>query len=248
MTDHIYGWRKEPDDERDLKLSYVRGIQLPDMADWRRLCSPIKNQSSLGSCTGHAIVSMREFLILKLQSTLVDLSELFLYHEELDMEGNTGIDAGAFIRDGMKITAKIGIATEESCPYIVDKFDDEPSMQAFASAAKYKISVYRRLSTLNDIKYALAKGFTCVFGFNVYESFESEAVARTGIMPMPKFGEKILGGHAVHIVGYNNLTSTLIIKNSWGKEWGDRGYFYMPYKFMCGILQRNVSDIWTAEL
>ena len=92
----------------------------------------------------------------------------------------------------------------------------------------------------------LASGYPFVFGFTVYASFESAAVAKTGKMPMPKSGEQVVGGHAVLAVGYNNDQRVFIIRNSWGDGWGDKGYFYMPYAY---LLDDNLADdLWTIRL
>ena len=95
------------------------------------------------------------------------------------------------------------------------------------------------------MKNCLLSGLPVVFGFGVYESFESEEVAKTGIMPIPNKNEKLLGGHAVMAVGYDDEKEHFIIRNSWGLEWGDRGYFYMPYTFI--INQKMCSDFWCIE-
>jgi C1A family cysteine protease len=92
----------------------------------------------------------------------------------------------------------------------------------------------------------LASGYPFVFGFTVYESFESNAVAQTGDMPMPKSGEKVVGGHAVLAVGFDNEDRVFIVRNSWGDGWGDAGYFYIPYAY---LLDDNLADdLWTIRL
>ena len=57
---------------------------------------------------------------------------------------------------------------------------------------------------LDQIKACLILGFPIAFGFIVYESFESDQVTTSGFVPMPKPNEKVLGGHAVAIVGYDD--------------------------------------------
>ena len=96
------------------------------------------------------------------------------------------------------------------------------------------------------MKACLTEGYPFVFGFSVYESFESEEVATRGIMPIPAKNEKLLGGHAVIAVGYDNSKQSFIIRNSWGTKWGIKGYFYMPYSY---ITDSNKSDdFWTIRL
>lgn len=178
------------------------------------------------------------------------LSPLFLYYCERELEGSIPWDAGAYIRDGMKVLNQTGVCPEIDWPYNISKFTTRPSGTAYSNAVPYKISVYSRIFSLLDIKSALAIGQGVVLGFNVYESFETDEVANTGIMPMPELGEGILGGHAVFACGYKDDPAWagggfVIIKNSWGMDWGDKGYFYMPYAF---VVSADVEDVWTASV
>ena len=95
---------------------------------------------------------------------------------------------------------------------------------------------------LNQIKGCLAHGYPFVFGFPVYESFESQEVAKTGVVPMPGSSEQMLGGHAVLAVGYDDATQRFLVRNSWGDGWGMGGYFTMPYAY---LMDRGLSsDFW----
>lgn len=95
------------------------------------------------------------------------------------------------------------------------------------------------------MKGCLASGYPFVFGFSVYESFESQAVAQTGIVPMPSPNEQLLGGHAVLAVGYDDEQGRFIVRNSWGKDWGMEGYFTIKYDY---LLNDNLADdFWTIR-
>jgi C1A family cysteine protease len=136
------------------------------------------------------------------------------------------------------------VCSETDWPYNIDKFKDKPTDNCYSFALSHKTIDYRAISqNLDQLKSALIEGFPVVFGFSVYESFESEEVAKTGYMPMPKPNEKILGGHAVAIVGFDNSKKIFIVRNSWGSGWGDKGYFYMPYDFI--VNPNMASDFWT---
>src|SRR5260370_2581404 len=82
------------------------------------------------------------------------------------------------------------------------------------------------------MKGCLASGYPFVFGFSVYESFESQQVAQTGHVPMPHPGEKQIGGHAVLAVGYDDAHNWLLHRNSWGDGWGMARYFTIPYTYL----------------
>ena len=146
----------------------------------------------------------------------------------------------------IKSINKLGICDETMWPYDISKFTEKPSENCYKFAKSHHSLLYRRVyQSISTIINALNEGYPVVFGFAVYESFEGEEVAKTGIMPMPKENEKLLGGHAVAVVGYCNKQKHFIIRNSWGEEWGDKGYFYMPYKFITNPQYAN--DFWTVE-
>ena len=251
MPKHGYGYIRDVPDARDFVFQTVRPstIPLPPSIDLRHLCSPVRDQGQLGSCTGFSIaVGLREFLEIKTTGKLVKMSPLFVYYEERQLEHTIPEDCGAQPRDGMKVLAKMGCAPELDDPYNIAKFTKAPTAKALKDAAKYKIASYHRLASLNDIQTALAASNGVVLGFVVHESFESAAVAKTGKMPMPQPNEKILGGHAVFAAGYKmdpkwEGGGYLIVKNSWGTGWGDKGYFYMPFAY---VTPQLVSDAWTG--
>lgn len=240
---HVYGWRPDLPDQRDVMYAAPPHVlqSLPPSVDLRLNCPPVYDQGQLGSCTGNAIAGAHEFdQIKQAEPAPWTPSRLFIYFNERTMEGTVGQDAGAQIRDGIKSIAKWGVPSETLWPYNIGRFTTKPPATAFTEALKHQAVTYARVpQNLDQIRACLAQGFPIVFGFTVYESFESAAVARTGIMPLPGAGESVLGGHAVLAVGYNDAKRWIIVRNSWGDGWGDKGYFYMPYDF---ITNNGVAD------
>jgi C1A family cysteine protease len=172
-----------------------------------------------------------------------DFSRLFIYYNERALEHTVSSDSGAMIRDGIKTLAKQGACSEKSWPYDIAKFKSKPGPACYQEALLHQITSYHRILTLDQMRTCLAEGFPFVFGFTVYESFESQEVARTGIVTMPKPREQVLGGHAVLAVGYDDSNERFLVRNSWGTDWGLKGYFTMPYKYLGN---RNLSDdFWT---
>lgn len=235
---------------------------LPKSIDLRPQCPPIYDQGTLGSCTGNGLAAAFAFIEhhklnskpntnsflkphLKPDSnkTWFMPSRLFIYYNERRMEGTIPDDAGASIADGVKSIHDIGVCSETHWPYDITKFTQQPPTLLYKEAAKHRTNKYRRLSNdLIQLKTALAQNSLVVFGICVYESFQSDEVARTGIVPMPGPNEHFLGGHCIVLCGYNDETSMFIVRNSWGTQWGQQGYCEMPYTY---VSDENLScDFW----
>lgn len=230
-------------DARDF-LFTPKTKELPKQVDLREKMSPIVDQGQLGSCTSNALVSgLREYLLLQ-EGKDVRLSRLYHYWHERALEGTVDEDSGATLRDGMKVLKKFGVCPEEDFPYQIERFTEQPSKKAEEDAGQFKITEYHRVPTFNKLKAALAERLPVAIGIMVFESFESEEVAQTGIVPMPKWYEKELGGHAMLAVGYDDEKQHVIVRNSWGDQWGDGGYCYLPYDY---FTHRIVFDMWTGH-
>jgi len=245
MTRIYSGWKRDPVDPRDHLFALTAPASIPAVVDLSPKCSPVENQGQLGACTGNSIVGAMEYLDRNFKSDTIDLSRLFVYYNERVMEGTVKTDSGAVIRDGIKSLAKLGVCPESECPYDVRKFTVKPSAKAYKDALPHRITSYERLSTLMEMQACLAAGFPFVFGFEVFASFESDAVAKTGIVPMPLPKEQQLGGHAVCAVGYDINKGLMKVRNSWGAGWGDKGYFYMPFDYITN--SKLASDFWTIR-
>ena len=243
-----YGWNRDMPDGRDVMYAAPPEVvtQLPTKVDLRDQCPDVYDQGQLGSCTANAIGGALEFDQMKQGESPFTPSRLFIYYNERTIEGTVSSDSGAQIRDGVKSVNQNGAPPETDWPYDISKFADKPSKQAYDDGAKHKSILYQRVTqTLPQLKGCLAAGFPFVFGFVVYESFESQEVASSGEGQMPKAGEKQLGGHAVLAVGYDEDQQRFIIRNSWGPNWGLKGYFTLPYPY---LLQDTLSsDFWTIR-
>jgi C1A family cysteine protease len=193
---------------------------LPPSVDLRSECPPIYDQGQLGSCTANGIAGAVEFDQRKQGSKEFTPSRLFIYYNERVMEGTFNQDSGAQVRDGIKSVATLGAPPETDWPYDIQNFAQKPPTAAYSDAKQDLVSSYARVAqNPTQMQGCLAEGYPFVFGFTAYESFESEAVAKTGIVPMPASGEAVVGGHCVVAVGYDDSQRTFIIRNSWGTGW-----------------------------
>ena len=248
LTIQRYGWVRDLPDQRDYRFSApLQVTTLPPSVDLTSACPPVYDQGQLGSCTANAIAAALEFDQMKEnQSPVFVPSRLFIYYNERVIEGTVRSDSGAQIRDGMKSVANQGACSEDMWPYDLTKWEKKPSHACYQNALSHNATTYQSLTqNIDQMKGCLASGYPFVFGFTVYESFESDQVAQTGHVPMPQAGEKVLGGHAVLAVGYDDANQWFIVRNSWGSSWGMKGYFTMPYAY---LLDANLSsDFWMVQ-
>ncbi len=230
--------------------------KLPSRVDNRHYCSPVENQDALGSCTAHAVVGMLEYMMRRGMGEHTDLSRLFLYKVTRRLLGWTG-DTGAHIRTTIKAAVGFGVPPEEFCPYDITRYEEEPDAFLYSYANNFKAMKYARLDpynasgkqTLNSVKHTLAAGFVAAFGFPVYSS-----MTESPYVPYPTAKDKLQGGHAVLAVGYDEgveieeagrktKEGCLIFRNSWGDDWGENGYGYLPFKY---VEDAMAVDFWTV--
>lgn len=260
---------KEPTDQSSVSLQYPINIRLPSHVDLRKWCSPIQEQGNLKSCTAIAGVALVEYFERKVMGEYIDASSLFLYKVARKLMQLTG-DTGVSTRFTMKAMALFGIPPEEYWPYEIENFDEEPPAFCYAYAQNYQALQYFRLDlphlskeqALLKIKDFLAAGFPAMFGFTTYSSLFNKKTVKTGKIPYPTIGEKMLGGHAVVAVGYDDnklidhpnyksindynenfqTQGAFLIRNCWGEDWGKDGYGWLPYEY---VLQGLATDWWS---
>ena len=245
-----YGWRPDLPDQRDFVYAASKTVikKLPVKIDLRPGCPPVYDQGELGSCTANAIGAAFEYELMKQNKTADFMpSRLFIYYNERVMENTVNLDNGAEIRDGVKSINTQGVCPENLLPYDITKFAVQPTAACYGEALKHQVLSYHRVQrTLDDMRGCLSEGYPFVFGFTVYDAFESPAVAKSGKLDLPKKTEKVVGGHAVMAVGYDDKTKRFTVRNSWGSDWGLAGYFTMPYSY---LTDGNLSDdVWTIRI
>jgi len=218
---------------------------LPDKVDLRSLDHDLRifDQGDLGSCTANASAAAFHFCQEKEDIHKFPPSRLFIYYNSRYIEDNLDGE-GCTLTDTVKSLCKWGVCPESMWPYVDDKEDDKPNEKCYTQAAKATSARAVGLD-INDLKCCLSRGLPFVFGFFVYGSFWN--IDSSGKMPMPSDDESIEGGHAVCAVGYDDSQEVLIVRNSWGNDWGDNGYFYMPYQFVTAQSPMGVFDAWCIQ-
>jgi C1A family cysteine protease len=231
--------------------------ELPALHDLRDAFPPVEDQGDLGSCTANAAAGLVEYLQLRTYGTYEDLSRLFLYKATRTYLGLAG-DTGAYLRSTMGALRLFGAPPERFWPYDPQRFEDEPPAFLYAFASSYRALEYFRLDppgtapteVLQSIKRHIAAGLPAMFGFTVYESIQN---SDSGDVAFPTPRERVLGGHAVCVVGYDDeavithpttgqtTTGALAIRNSWGTSWGADGYGRVPYDYVTSGL---AEDFW----
>lgn len=256
MKRHALGWLPDYPDHRDYLADSKKGVEYTketakklkidisslksNPVDLRPYCTPIEDQEDIGSCTAQAGVGLVEYIELNQFGEYLDASRLFLYKVTRNLLELTG-DTGAYMRSTLKALRLFGTVPESYLPYVTSKFDEEPPAFCYSFARNYQILSYYRLQTLAEIKSVLEMGLPVAFGFTVFRSMFAGDVEETGKIPFPSKYDSVAGGHAVVAVGFNDGENYVIIRNSWGINWGDNGYGYLPYKYFEEGLTR---DYW----
>ena len=266
---YIYDVKKDPEDSRDflMKVGVSDRNVFPASVDLRANCPPVYNQGTLGSCTANAIAFAYEYIehaSVFQEGVLNDMglfspccvnpkkwfcpSRLFVYFNERSIEHTIPSDSGANLRDGFKSLRSTGVCSEESWPYVIEKFEEKPPSNCYTEALLHRVKVYKRvLPEKAALMSCLRDGTPIVFGLKVYKSFENTDAS--GRVDTPDYDpDKELGGHALAIVGYvstNPGSTTWIVRNSWGTGWGDNGYCYIESSY---LLDPHFSmDFWCIE-
>jgi C1A family cysteine protease len=247
-TGRIYAWKPDVPDHRDRLFSLPIPAKLPDHVDPLGANDVVEDQGQLGSCTGHATTTAVEIIT----GARTQYSRLMTYYNGRLIENNVANDDGAVIRDVIKGVQKYGISRESLWPYVEAKFAKKPTAKSYTDALglRTKIASYERITTLEQVKTALAAGLPVVFGFSVPEYFESAEVARTGWVRFPTSKDKMVGGHAVCAIGYDDRKSAPIpyvwVRNSWSSAWGLKGNFRMDQQWFTDPT-RLVDDMWVIH-
>lgn len=235
----LFGCIRDKFDERDhLMRAYLPVVKLPKRVDWTATMSPVRDQGDEGICVGFATAAgMKEYQETLDYQKLVALSPRFVYSECKKIDGMPKSE-GTTIRCAMQVLKGKGVCREKFWPYQAHQ-KDKPKKGAVQDAKKFCISTYARILDLGELRLNLASKGPCVIGVEVFEGLMR---TKTGLVPMPKKNETVLGGHAICCAGYDDKKGLVKFKNSWSAKWGDEGYGYLPYTY----IERYMMDAWST--
>lgn len=239
-----YGWKPDIPVHRECRLKFNLGelYKLPPKVSLVDVMPPVRHQLILGSCTAKAIGALIQHRELNDENhhRLLSPSSLFIYYNTRKLEKTTDYDSGASLRATIQAVQEFGVCDNNDWPYDPERFKDKPPARCYEHAKPFQgLQAHKVEQRLGDLQACLANGDPVAFGFTVYESFESPITAATGIVNLPGPGEKVLGGHAVILVGYDDATARFTVRNHYGPGWGIGGYFTMPYNF---VTNRDLCD------
>jgi C1A family cysteine protease len=231
-------------DDRDYIYKSDSTEVLRESVDLREWDTIVESQDSLGSCASNALTNAYEMTVIKkYPEHFKHLSRLFIYYNTRAEYGDIREDEGMFLRDGLKAIKKFGICTEELWPYNIDKFDVRPTEECYEDAKKRNLLTYQKLISIYYITQVLNHNKPVVFGMEIYESF-MHLNDRISTVSFPGRKEKSLGGHAMCMVGYDLSKRLFLAKNSFGPDWGSKGYCWIPFDY----IRQEGYDVWTFEI
>lgn len=233
------GCIKDPLDSRDyLMRPYLPSVKIPIKVDYSSKMSPVKDQGDEGTCVGFASVTgMKEYQEQLDYGNPISLSPRYVYHECKKIDGMPDVE-GTAVRAAMKVLKNKGVCQESFWPYQPHQ-KNRPKKGAASDAKKFCELSYARILNLDELRMSLASIGPCVIGAEVFDGMMDTT---TGVVPMPRKGERSVGGHAVCPVGYDGKKEFIKFKNSWSSSWGDKGYGYLPYHY----IGKYMMDAWST--
>ncbi len=201
---------------------------LPPVFDWRDdggdWTTPIRDQQGCGSCVAFASLAVLESLLERQAGNPFlnpDLSESDLF----SCGCGDCCSRGWWLSHAARHLRFAGV-TSETCWGYSPRNQACRDLGSAGCDREYSIASYRRLTSPEQMKRSLVENGPLLGRMNVYRDFAK--FYRGGIY-RPTPGSRLLGGHAVAIVGYDDNAGTWAVKNSWGTGWGESGYFRIAY-------------------
>lgn len=226
-------------DEHPFQVPFQKKY-LPPGVDLRQWMPSVEDEGALATCTASALAGAVEYLVARASGRHVDVSRMFLYYNQRLWANRVQQDQGGSLRDGIRVLHRLGVPAERDWPFSLDLLAVAPPARVYEAARRHRVVGYHRVPLdLDSIRGCLAGGIPIAFGTHIWRSFT--AVGIEGLIPLPRVGDSPEGRHALLLVGYSDREQLVIVRNSWGTDWGNQGYGYLPYKYL-------LNPAWTHTL
>ena len=244
-----YRYKAPPVAARRFASSSAGVSRLPPKVDLRPQMTAVENQGQTNSCAANATAGAYEYLVKRhFGEDAYDVSRMFIYYNARKLEGDDVEDQGTALQDVIAGLQQNGACSEETWPFEEERVNEEPHGEAYDEASQFVVEEAEIVPVdLDAWKTALAAGNPIIFGCQLYDSFDRQK--RPGLVPMPTKQESSRdshGAHAMLCVGYSDPDEMFIVRNSWGPEWGDKGYCYIPYRYLMDE-RHNLGDTWILK-
>ncbi|MCP2729149.1 C1 family peptidase, partial [Limnofasciculus baicalensis] len=239
---------QKPPNSKQYAASRYQKKDLPHKVDLRPYMTKVENQANANSCTANAMVGAYEYLAKRMLGDSGDVSRLFVYYNARALDGKRVKDEGTSLTNCIQVLQDMGACTEDTWPYETSQVNKQPSDEAYEEAEQFLIEDAEEIDIdLFSMKHCLAEGYPFAFGMLLFKSFDK--ATKKGRVPMPDLsteeGRETHGAHAMLCVGYSDKNEAFIVRNSWGDDWGDNGYCYIPYDY---LTNPDLSwDCWTIR-
>lgn len=219
-----FGAIPSPKDIRDYKLSSqaLVSISVPETFQLNKI--PIKNQGSQSTCAAHTLCELVEYHNKRQTGNFTKFSTDFIYGLRFDGDY---MGEGMHLRDALKNLQNYGdvyyttIPGNSNVPTARNKvFSNFESHKI--EAYPNRISTYYRITSVKEMQYAISHDGPVVIGMRWYSS---ASLDKDNVYTFNS--SKSCDGHAVLAVGYDK--EYVILQNSWGASWGNKGYFKVKY-------------------
>jgi C1A family cysteine protease len=243
----VFDSAKKPPKSKDYSASRYAEAELPKRVDLRPYLTEVEDQSQTNSCVANAIAGAYEYLGMRILGTAGDVSRLFIYYNARLIDGIEG-DQGSSIATSIQVLQEMGTCPEDLWPYEITQVNSKPHDEAYTEATRFLIEEAEEIPLdLHAMRHCLAEGHPFVFSLTLFKSFDR--ASRRGRVPTPnpetEAGRTEHGRHAMLCVGYSDSRQVFIVRNSWGADWGDYGYCYIPYAYMTN--PEHCRSCWTIR-
>lgn len=252
------GYRPDPFDPRDRTLFARLGLTEPPPRSDELVghVVDVLDQGATEACVGFAVAQAVRTSFARDGMRPAQLpSPGFIWFNSRVTHGESHLNTGTYLRSAFDTLRKLGFCPEDACPsdHLAWEFSRRPPHRAYQLAHDQRLpfdqdgrgAEYLRITGWESerelqVRQAIAAGRPVVFGTMVAKSFLSQG--RHGPLEPPRSYSEIVGGHAMCAVAYDELG--IRGPNSWGRFWGNDGWFHMSWAYVRSVMTR---DLWAVR-